>query len=344
MIIYFSGSGNSLAVARKIAEKTDDRLIHLNDAAETDLAGESVIGLIYPAYSWDAPLIVKSLVPRLSISPAAYVYIVVTCGSTPGNAIPTVIEILSKKGINVQYSRIISVPDSSAICFGNNANEQFDKFGRVPAAVDEIVRDVTERRQSLTHHKRGLQANFINSRAFFPIATWLVRQHVNNDKCIGCGICANVCPCKNIALISVLVLLCAAGFYVWGKTAMARAYWMPLAVSGVFLVAVAGGLFFANNPRIEKFQEQYQASPETFVQAELDRTAKSDHDLNLIVYTVLPIFVIVCGVLVVGFKDSTHTRAWLITLMLLGSFLMVVDSNTKARNSDYRTKLIEARE
>ena len=59
-----------------------------------------------------------------------------------------------------------------------------------------------------------------------------------------------------IALISVFVLLCAAGFYFWGKTSMARAYWLPLALSGVFLVAVAGGLYYANHPRIASFQEQ----------------------------------------------------------------------------------------
>ena len=146
---------------------------------------------------------------------------------------------------------------------------------------------------------------------------------------------------KIIALISVFVLLCAAGFYFWGKTSMARAYWMPLAVSGVFLVAVAGGLFYANHPRIERFQEQYTENAETFVQSELERTAKSDSDLNRIVYLILPVIVIVCGALVIGFTKSIHARAWLIVLMLLGSFLMIVDSNTKARNADYRNRLLE---
>ena len=145
---------------------------------------------------------------------------------------------------------------------------------------------------------------------------------------------------KIIALISVFVLLCAAGFYFWGKTTVARAYWMPLALSGVFLVVVAGGLFFANHPRIDKFQELYKTDAELFVKSELARTAKSDHDLNLIVYMVLPIMVIVCGALVIGFTHSVHARAWLIVMMLIGSFLMIVDSNTKARNAEYRNHLL----
>lgn len=32
---------------------------------------------------------------------------------------------------------------------------------------------------------------------------------------------------------------------------------------------------------------------------------------------------------------SPNVRAWLIVMMMLGAFLMAVDSNTKARNADY---------
>ena len=144
-----------------------------------------------------------------------------------------------------------------------------------------------------------------------------------------------------IALIGVFVLLCAAGFYFWGKTAMARAYWMPLAVSGAFLMVVAAGLFAANQPRIKAFQEQYQKSPESFVKAEIARTAKSDGDLTTIVYRILPAIVIVCA-LGAMFIARDGWRAWFITLMMLGALLMAVDSNTRARNAEYRTKLMEA--
>lgn len=142
-----------------------------------------------------------------------------------------------------------------------------------------------------------------------------------------------------IALISVFVLLCAAGFYFWGKTSMARAYWLPLALSGVFLIIVAGGLYFANHPRITSFQQEYKENPELFIKNELARTAKSDGDLNIIVYTILPAIVIVSGILCIVLISSPNIRAWLIVLMMLSAFLMVVDSNTKARNADYHTIL-----
>ena len=45
MIIYFTGTGNSLVVARKIAAKTGDAIIAMHDAVERDLSCEKQIGL-----------------------------------------------------------------------------------------------------------------------------------------------------------------------------------------------------------------------------------------------------------------------------------------------------------
>lgn len=143
---------------------------------------------------------------------------------------------------------------------------------------------------------------------------------------------------KIIALISVFVLLCASGFYFWGRTSMARAYWLPLAASGVFLVVVACGLYFANQPHITAFQQQYDDNPELFVKSELERTAKSDSDLTTIVFRILPVIIVVCA-LGAMFITKTGWRAWFIVLMMLCAFLMAVDSNTRARNAEYHELL-----
>lgn len=94
MIIWFSGSGNSLSVARTLAEKTQDTLLHLNDAPAANLSGEKVIGLVYPTYSYDAPLKIEEMLGSIRFPKDAYLWIVVTCGSTPGNSIFTVRRIL----------------------------------------------------------------------------------------------------------------------------------------------------------------------------------------------------------------------------------------------------------
>ena len=201
MIIWFSGSGNSFAVARKLAEKTQDTLLHLNDAPAADLTGEKVIGLVYPTYSYDAPLKVKEMLGSIRFPKDAYLWVVVTCGSTPGNSIFTVRKILQQQDVEIAYSRIISMPDSSAVCFGNDAHGQAAKLDAVPAQLEQIAGEINGRVRRLEHAGRTFSGTTVNSKLFFPIATAAVKQDVNTDKCIGCGICAKVCPNGNITVV-----------------------------------------------------------------------------------------------------------------------------------------------
>lgn len=200
MIIYFSGSGNSLYVAQQLARLTNDRLLHLNEAVHVRLDGEERVGLVYPTYSYDAPLAMKEQLPLLGFPHNAYVYAVVTCGSTPGNSIFTTRKMLESMGGELSYSRIISMPDSSAIALGNDAHRQLDKLDSVDEQIESIANDVNAKAHSLQHAGHTFVGSFVNSRAFFPFATYAVKQKVNADKCVGCGFCAKVCPNDNITI------------------------------------------------------------------------------------------------------------------------------------------------
>ena len=74
MILYFSGSGNSLAIARRLGETLHEQIIPFREALSIDLSNEKRIGLVYPTYWLDAAKPVRDLVPKLNISPSAYVF------------------------------------------------------------------------------------------------------------------------------------------------------------------------------------------------------------------------------------------------------------------------------
>ncbi|MBP5190661.1 MAG: flavodoxin family protein, partial [Bacteroidales bacterium] len=101
MILYFTGTGNSLAISKKIAEATNDNIIPMSEAAGKDLTAEQTVGLVYPCYDFNTPPAVRDFINNLNINPKAYVYIVITCGAQAGNSIWTVRQILKKKGIRV---------------------------------------------------------------------------------------------------------------------------------------------------------------------------------------------------------------------------------------------------
>ncbi len=200
MILYFSGTGNCLAIARQIASATNDQVLPLTEAVRQNLTSERRIGLVYPSYDFNTPPAVRNLVPRLKISADAYVFIIIPCGAQAGNSIWSVRRQLREKGIEVSYSHKIRVPDNSAIVFGRNPNDQSWKFTRFADRLQTIIADVQSERKALHF-------------AWFSPLGWLMgtermeqwmlrtfRPAVNETKCIGCGICSRVCPMRNITL------------------------------------------------------------------------------------------------------------------------------------------------
>lgn len=148
---------------------------------------------------------------------------------------------------------------------------------------------------------------------------------------------AEVFSAKIVWLFSMITLVVAFGFWYWGKTTMSKAFVWPMFVTGIFLAIVGTGLFFANKPRISRFEQAYVESPQDFVAQELQRTSKSQDELGL-VFKVLPVLLVISGLLIL-FLPAPVWRAIGITLALLVTFLMVVDSNTNARNSFYHEQL-----
>ena len=84
MILYFSGTGNSKYVAKRIADALGDALVNLNDhikASDTSSVetGERVI-IVTPTYAWRIPRVVRDWLLRTEPRGAKQVWFVMTCG------------------------------------------------------------------------------------------------------------------------------------------------------------------------------------------------------------------------------------------------------------------------
>lgn len=200
MILYFSGTGNSLAIARRIADKTNDNVLSMYEAVNADLSTHKQIGIVFPTYWLDAPLAVKTLLSRITFPEKAYTFVVITCGAQTNNAIWTVKKILKKQNINLDYCNKIRVPDTSALAFGRNPNDQLWKFERYADKLQTILQDVSEKKHE--RHFAGFDPfGWLMNRESIGKKTYhLTTPDVNQDLCIGCGVCTRVCPQNNITL------------------------------------------------------------------------------------------------------------------------------------------------
>ena len=201
MILYFSATGNSLAIARQLAERLNERLMLLTEAVKQDLTGEKHIGLVFPTYDFNLPPAMPEMVALLKISPQSYVFTVVTCGSMAGNCVWVLRRLLRKKGIELAYSHKVSMPDNSALAFGRNPNKQLGKYERVPARMEQIIRELQNESHTLHYSWFGLLSWLLGRPAMERGMIHYLGPKVNADKCTGCGTCVRVCPMENIQLV-----------------------------------------------------------------------------------------------------------------------------------------------
>jgi len=153
---------------------------------------------------------------------------------------------------------------------------------------------------------------------------------------------AEVFSAKMVGLISLSLFLMGLGFWQLGKTPIAKSFVWPLFVAGLLLVAVSAGLYFANKPRIVQFEAAYKNDADAFIKSEIERTTKSKGELA-VVFKVLPAISIAAALLIM-FSQTSFWRAIGVTTILLMTLLMLIDSNTDARNTAYHEKLLMAKQ
>lgn len=142
---------------------------------------------------------------------------------------------------------------------------------------------------------------------------------------------------KIVWLFSLIELSAALGFWYFGRTPMAKAFVWPLCIAGLFISLIGAGLFFANSPRISRFENEYRLDPKGFVDSEIQRTNKSKGELRL-VFKIIPAITVLASVVILV-TSSDIWRSVAIIVIVNSAFLMIVDSNTEARNNIYNYEI-----
>ena len=101
VIYYFTGTGNSLAVAKEIAKELGDcELVPVAPLAGT--AGDIIpsaarVGIVCPVYDMGLPVIVAEFAGKLGLAGTRYVFGIVTMGGTGVSALHQLDRIVKKK-------------------------------------------------------------------------------------------------------------------------------------------------------------------------------------------------------------------------------------------------------
>jgi flavodoxin/Pyruvate/2-oxoacid:ferredoxin oxidoreductase delta subunit len=236
-IYYFSGTGNSLAVARDIAEKTNGKLISISAAINKKSIKTEAdsIGIVFPAYMaqlYGVPLIVERFIKKLEDIGSKYIFAVCTCGGLENfNGLPALKKldkIIKSKGGKLSAEFSIKLPmntlDYSHIPVPVSQNREA-MFKNCKYKIEIICQCVTNKEKNryriiksllnclmtpaylmlqkiyLKELKKSSKELEDTNLKYYELMPLTDKSIYTDERCNGCAICAKVCPVQNIKMI-----------------------------------------------------------------------------------------------------------------------------------------------
>jgi ferredoxin/flavodoxin len=203
-IFYFSGTGNSLYAAKKIAaELGETRITSIAKVidAEIDTSYDRV-GIVFPVYMWGPPGIVSEFAAKLKFS-GKYFFAVATCGGLAGGALTLLEKGLASRGIELSAGFAVTMPDNYIPIQGAmpldkqkrtlyNASLKLKKIG-------EIVKTGRKTRVESGFFLVNWLGSFVNFLAAKRVPS-MDSKFRADEKCDGCGLCRDICPVGDIEI------------------------------------------------------------------------------------------------------------------------------------------------
>ena len=206
MILYYSGTGNSRYVARRMADALHEPLCNMNDRIKAGDTAPVETGarliIVTPTYAWRIPRIVQDWLLRTALTGAAQAWFVMTCGSEIGSAGKYNRALCQEKHLTCMGTAQIIMPENYIAMFNApQAEEARQIVARAEPDIDRAIAAVRAgtafppTRDNLYDRFMSGPVNPIFYSCFVKAKAFTV-----SDACVGCGQCAARCPTNNIAL------------------------------------------------------------------------------------------------------------------------------------------------
>jgi len=209
IIYYFTGTGNSLAAAKKIAAATGDcELVPIASLRETsgDIVPQAErAGIVCPVYFSGLPLMVASFAGRLDPAAVPYLFAVITHGGGGESAALRQLDGILRKGqgrgLDAGFG--VAMPGNYIMMYESpSGKKQEEILAKADKEFAEITGPVTR------CEKRNLPSSLIPRVLYTLLYPWF-KSHVHTDdrkftvtdQCTSCGTCVALCPAKNIELV-----------------------------------------------------------------------------------------------------------------------------------------------
>ena len=167
MILYFSGTGNSRYVAKRLGEALQDEVVSMNDYLRSGRQGafqsETPYVFVTPTYAWRMPRVARAFLARAELSGSRDAYFVLTCGGAVGNAAADVAQLCVEKGLHFCGLQPVVMPDNYLVMFPVPAPDEAARIVRAAAPAIRQAADCIRAREPFPARRAGLGGRLLSA-------------------------------------------------------------------------------------------------------------------------------------------------------------------------------------
>ena len=208
-IYYFSGTGNSLHIAKELHKRIPETdlkpIVSLLNQDYTKTTGE-IVGFIFPIHLAMAPYPVKMFIKKLDLKSTKYIYAIATRSGSQHRAFIDLEKILNKKDKDFDSFFNLNMASNDPK-FENWHQATENEIANIELEVQKNLNNI----QRIIINKEKSRENDPNFTVhmpmfsllspFLPILNGLYSVDFYNDsKCVGCGTCEKVCLSGKITI------------------------------------------------------------------------------------------------------------------------------------------------
>jgi flavodoxin/Pyruvate/2-oxoacid:ferredoxin oxidoreductase delta subunit len=232
-IYYFSGTGNSLVVARDIAERMEGDLISIASQMDKEriTTDADIIGIVFPVYylgTVNIPLLVQRFVMKLDNISTKYIFAVCTYGGGSGSTLNLLDEMIQARGGRLASGFGVQMPQNAFRKPLENKTKLYNKWKQ--KKIDFIYGKVNAKNEGwfdtdglfirlflnilqVMMNLDFLKPFFINSMkntakvskdsclTMDELIPLMDNSYHTDENCTGCSTCSNICPVRNIKIV-----------------------------------------------------------------------------------------------------------------------------------------------
>ncbi|HEY5562599.1 MAG TPA: EFR1 family ferrodoxin [Clostridiaceae bacterium] len=203
-VYYFTGTGNSLIVAKDIGSEIEGELISIPYVIGkgTIKTNAKIVVIVFPVYMWGIPLIIDRFIRSFEDLKDKYVYAIATNGGMPGVTINILEKVIEDCKGKLAAGFTVNMPGNYVPKYGafteEKQKELFDKWSKKVKIIAEYIKANKQgKKENNSRLKNLIFSNLIYNNSAKNISR-MDKNFWIDEKCNKCGICQKICPVCNI--------------------------------------------------------------------------------------------------------------------------------------------------